>query len=78
MGIKKFKIIEQKEDCVLLMQIKGNNVKYMVKDIENDIIYMSYDDLDGAKKAFERYDLEQIRSDKKKLFEQWLKEFAEA
>ena len=78
MGIKKFKIIEQKEDCVLLMQMKGNNVKYMVKDIENDIIYMNYDDLNGAKRVFDEYDINKVREERKNVFEQWLKEFAEA
>lgn len=78
METKKFKIIEQKEDCVLLMQIKGNNVKYMVKDIENDILYMSYDNLDGAKRVFDEYDINKVREERKKVFEQWLKEFAEA
>lgn len=77
--MQKYKILKKKKDCVLLMQIKPNNsVKYMVKDIEGDIVYINYDNLDGAEKAFERYDLEQIRSDKKKLFEQWLKDYAEA
>ena len=72
-------IIKQKEDCVLLMQIRANNdVKYMVKDIEGDIIYINHNDLDGAIEAFDDYDLERIRADKKKLFEDWLKEFAEA
>ena len=78
MGINKFRIIEQKEDCVLLMQIKGNRVKYMVKDIENDIIYMNYDNLDGAKKIFDEYDINKVREERRKVFEQWLKEFAEA
>lgn len=76
--MQKFKIIKRKEDCVLLMQIKLNGVKYMVKDIEGDIVYMNYDNLKGAEKAFEEYDLEKIRADKKKLFEDWLDEFAEA
>ena len=77
-GIKKFKVLEKKNDCVLLMQIKGNDVKYLVKDIENDIIYMGYNNLEGAKKAFEEYDINKIREEKKRVFEQWLEEFAEA
>ena len=77
--MQKFKIIKRKEDCVLLMQIKvGNIVKYMVKDIEGDIVYINYDDLRSAENFFEKYDLEAIRAQKKKLFEDWLKEFAEA
>lgn len=77
--MQKFKIIKRKKDCVLLMQIKiGNIVKYMVKDIEGDIVYMNYDDLASAERFFEKYDLEAIRAEKKKLFEHWLEEFAEA
>lgn len=77
--MQKFKIIKRKKDCVLLMQIKmDNSVKYMVKDIEGDIVYMNYDDLRSAEEFFEGYDLEEVRAEKKKLFEDWLKEFAEA
>ena len=77
--MQKFRIIKRKSDCVLLMQIRADNtVKYMVKDIEGDIVYMNYDNLKGAEEAFEKYDLEKIRADKKKLFEDWLEEFAEA
>ena len=77
--MQKFKIIKRKKDCVLLMQIKSNNdVKYMVKDIEGDIVYMNYNYLKGAEEFFEKYDLEEVRAEKKKLFEDWLEEFAEA
>lgn len=77
--MQKFKIIKRKKDCVLLMQIKlDNSVKYMVKDIEGDIVYMNYDDLRSAEEFFEDYDLEEVRAEKKKLFENWLEEFAEA
>ena len=77
--MQKFRIIKRKADCVLLMQVRADNtVKYMVKDIEGDIVYMNYDNLKGAEEAFEKYDLEKIRADKKKLFEDWLEEFAEA
>ena len=76
--MQKFKIIKRKKDCVLLMQIKLNGIKYMVKDIEGDIVYMNYDDLRSAEEFFEGYDLEEVRAEKKKLFEDWLKDFAEA
>ena len=77
--MQKFKIIRQKEDCVLLMQIRSNNdVKYMVKDIEGDIVYINFNGLDRAIEFFEKYDLESIKVQKKKLFEDWLEEFAEA
>lgn len=77
--MQKFRIIKQKADCVLLMQIKSNNdVKYMVKDIEGDIVYINHNNLKGAEEFFEKYDLEAIRAQKKKLFEDWLEEYAEA
>lgn len=77
--MQKFRIIKRKADCVLLMQVRADNtVKYMVKDIEGDIVYMNYDNLKGAEEAFKKYDLEKIRAAKKKLFEDWLEEFAEA
>ena len=77
--MRKFKIIKRKADCVLLRQIKSNNdVKYMVKDIEGDIAYINFNNLKGAEEFFEKYDLEAIRAQKKKLFEDWLEEFAEA
>lgn len=77
--MQKFKIIRRKKDCVLLMRVLSDKgVKYMVKDIEGDIIYMNFDYLEGAEKAFEEYDLEEVRAQKKKLFEDWLDEFAEA
>ena len=77
--MQKFRIIKQKADCVLLMQCQqSNRVKYMVKDIEGEIIYMNFDNLAGAEKAFEEYDLEKVRRARKETFEQWLKDFAEA
>ena len=77
--MQKFKIIKRKKDCVLLMQIKSNNdVKYMVKDIEGDIVYINFNGLDREIEFFEKYDLESIKVQKKKLFEDWLEEFAEA
>lgn len=75
---KKFKIIKRKKDCVLLYKPFGNRAKYMVKDIEGDIIYMCLDDLKGAEKAFEEYDLEDVRRIRREDFDKWLNENAEA
>lgn len=75
---KKFKIIKRKEDCVLLYKAVGNDAKYLVKDIEGDVIYMNLNDLDGAKKAFDSYDINKVREEKKNLFLEWLSENAEA
>ena len=74
----KFKIIRRKEDCVLLYKAVGNDAKYILKDIEGDIIYMNLNDLDSAEREFEAYDLNKVREEKKKEFEKWLNEFAEA
>ena len=74
----KFKILKRKEDCVLLYKAVGNDTKYVVKDIEDDIIYMCYNNLKGAEKEFEAYDINKIREAKKREFEKWLDEFAEA
>ena len=74
----KFKIIKRKEDCVLLYKAVGNDAKYVLKDIEGDIIYMNLNDLESAEREFEAYDLNKVREEKKKEFEKWLNEFAEA
>ena len=74
----KFKIIERKADCVLLYKAIGNDAKYIAKDIEGDIIYMNLNDLAGAKRAFEAYDINKVRETKQREFEEWLSENAEA
>lgn len=74
----KFKIIKRKEDCVLLYKAVGNDAKYMVKDVEGDIIYMCLNDLKQAEEEFEAYDINKVREEKKREFEKWLEEFAEA
>ena len=74
----KFKIIKRKDDCVLLYKAVGNDAKYILKDIEGDIIYMNLNDLESAEREFEAYDLNKVREEKKKEFEKWLNEFAEA
>lgn len=74
---EKFKLIKRKEDCVLLYKAVGNDAKYVVKDIEGDIIYMSLNNLKGAENAFEEYDINKVHEEKKREFEKWLKQFAE-
>lgn len=77
--VGKFKIIKRKEDCVLLRKyVNHNDVKYLVKDIEGDIIYMCLNLPEEAEKAFESYDINKVREEKKREFEKWLNEFAEA
>ena len=74
----KFRIIKRKSDCVLLYKPVGNDAKYVVKDIEGDMIYMSINNLKGAEQAFEEYDINKVRKEKETLFLQWLDENAEA
>ncbi len=75
---KKFRILERKADCVLLYKAVGNDAKYLVKDIEGDVIYMNLNDFNRAKEAFDSYDINKVRETKKREFEEWLSEFAEA
>ena len=75
----KFKILEKKADCFLLCKVREDGLKkYIVKDIEGDVIYMTLNNLNGAKKAFDSYDINKVREEKKREFEKWLNEFAEA
>lgn len=77
MANDKFKILLRKDDCVLLSRTIGSDVKYIVRDIENDVIFIGFNDYAKAKQAFDKFDLNRIRQDRKKLFDEWLEEFAE-
>ena len=78
---KLFKIEERKKDAVLLKKDmpfeSPHRIMWQVRDIENDVVYMGYDYY-KAKDFFDKYDINQIRKEKKKVFEEWLEEFAEA
>lgn len=70
-----YKIVSQNEHCVLLNLKAGNNV-FKVIDIENDVIAMgSYA---HCKKAYDEYDINEVRKERKRLFENWLREFADS
>ena len=70
-----YKIISQNEQCVLLNLKSGNNV-FKVIDIENDVIAIgSYA---HCKKAYDEFDLNEVRKERKRLFENWLREFADS
>ncbi len=72
---KKYRVIDRNENCVLLETIESPK-KYKIRDIENDDIMITVDK-DLAMKSFNTYDIEKIRTDKRKLFEDWLEEFCE-
>ena len=77
---KLYDILERKADCVFLKRdiISGSHhqILYQVRDIENDIIYMGYV-YDSAKAMFDMYDINKVRAERKKVFEDWLFEYAE-
>lgn len=81
MNQKIYKIMERKEDCVLLRKEMPDSsphpVMFQVRDIENDIIYMGYT-YDEAEKIFEEYDIKKVRKERKDVFLEWLNEYARA
>lgn len=71
-----YKIVDRNEHCVLLRLIQSDNKVFKVIDIENDVIAMgSYE---HCRNVFDEYDINAVRNERKKLFEDWLKVFAEA
>lgn len=77
MANRKFKILSINESCVLLQKNHGELMFFKVVDVENDTIYMGYDE-ETAKKVYEEYDITKVREERKETFKNWLKEFAEA
>ena len=71
----KFKILNKNEDCLLLQYV--GEKRYMIRDTENEVILITYN-LDNAKKVFESYSLEEVRKQRRELFDTWVKEFVEA
>lgn len=71
----KFKILNKNENCLLLQYV--GEKRYMVRDTENEVILITYN-LDNAKKVFENYSLEEVRKQRRELFDTWVKEFVEA
>lgn len=74
---RKFKILNINESCVLLQKNRGDLMFFKVVDVENDTIYMGYNE-ETAKKVYEEYDITKVREERKETFKNWLKEFAEA
>ena len=72
---KKYRVIDHNENCVLLETIESPT-KYKIRDIENDDIMITVDK-ELAMKAFNKYDIEEVRAEKRKMFESWLEEFCE-
>lgn len=74
---KIFKILKQKEDCVLLVRYNIEHFLYKVRDIENDDIYIGTD-YENALDVYEKFNLAEVRKARKEMFDSWLREYAEA
>lgn len=72
---KKYRVIDRSESCVLMETIESPK-KYKIRDIENDDIMITVDK-ELAMKTFNKYDIEEVRAEKRKMFESWLEEFCE-
>jgi hypothetical protein len=71
---KMFDLIKRSRSCVLLQYV--NEERYIVKDIENDII-CSTTDYETAERMFNGYDINKVRKDREDIFERWLKVYTE-
>lgn len=71
---KMFDLIKRSRSCVLLQYV--NEERYIVKDIENDII-CSTTDYETAERMFNGYDISKVREDREDIFERWLKVYTE-
>ena len=67
---KKYRVIDRNESCVLMETIESPK-KYKIRDIENDDIMITVDK-ELAMKTFNKYDIEEVRAEKRKMFESWL------
>lgn len=65
------KLVSSKKDCVIVFNTETN--VYKVVDIELDVICMTKD-YDKAEKAFNNYDIEAVRRERKAMFDRWLKD----
>lgn len=72
---KKYRVIDRNKNCVLLETIESPK-KYKIRDIENDDIMITVDK-ELAMKSFNKYDIEEVRAEKRKMFENWLEDFCE-
>lgn len=71
----KFKLLERNENCVFLQYVGED--RFMVRDIENDVIYIGYN-YDNAKSIYEKYSIAEVREKRKELLETWLLGFVES
>ena len=72
---KKYRVIDRNESCVLMETIESPK-KYKIRDIENDDIMITVDK-ELAMKTFNKYDIEEVRAEKREMLEGWFAVFDE-
>lgn len=70
----KFKILNKNDSCIFLKYTAEN--RFMIRDIENDVIYMG-SNYEEAERAFNTYDINEIRKERRNMLDKWLHDFAE-
>lgn len=75
-GKKMYKLLMKNENCALLESLERKG-RYVIRDIENEVIYIG-NNYNNAEKMFNDYDIKAVRRMRKRLFEDWLKEFVQA
>lgn len=72
---KKYRVIDCNENCILLETLESPR-KYKIRDVENDDIMITVDK-ELALRTFNKYNINEVRVEKRKMLEGWLKEFCE-
>ncbi len=75
-GKKMYKLLMKNENCALLESLERKG-RYIIRDVENEVIYIG-NNYNNAEKMFNDYDIKAVRRMRKRLFEDWLKEFVQA
>lgn len=73
--MKRFKILDRTSSAVLLKTTDSDI--YKVLDVEDEVIYLGANK-ERAESILKDYDIEKVRKERIRIFEQWLKENAEA
>lgn len=70
---KKYKVIKRSNSAVLLETITGEK-RWKIRDVENEDIAFCLTE-ESALETFNTYDIECVRSERKRMFENWVKTF---
>lgn len=80
--MQKYKLLEQGKDCALYrMTYSDGTYKYMVKDVEGDILAMAVTHAgcppDTMQKLVRTYDLSKVHAERRAEHNKWVEEFVE-